>query len=82
MLLTVLFVAAALSLPAHSYLRNFTVACAVTAVVSTGLVWATAPQHFGWFDRTFYENLFICGLTSVGASVAVGLWLKSREKRH
>lgn len=79
MLLIVLLIAVGLSIALHRYVSSFAAACAGTTILSTLAAWVIAPQHFGWMDKTFYENVLIFSLTSLAASIAVGLWRRKNR---
>jgi hypothetical protein len=66
----------------HAQRWGFAVACVVGTVANTLLAWALTASHFGWFDDTFYQNLFLTAMFSFAITVATGTYRRARLQKR
>lgn len=80
-MIVIVIVSVVVSLIAFRLIHGFRVACLVSTVVSSFLSWLLLQNHFGWFDKTFYENAFMTLLFAFATSFAVGALLKRKSAK-
>jgi len=64
----------------HIVLRRFWLAVGGSAISSVFLFWTVAMSHFGWLDRTFFENMVWSLVLSSVVSIAIGKLVRKLEK--
>ena len=78
-MITIVIISLIVSLILFKRIRGFKTACFLSTIVSSLFSWAALQNHFGWFDRVFYENAFMTILIAFGTSLAVGAWLGRKQ---
>lgn len=79
-MITIVIISLVVSMVSFRMIRGFKVACFVSTAVSSLLSWVVLQDHFGWFDRVFYENASMTVLFAFGTSLAVGAWLSWKRR--
>lgn len=64
-----------------SHIRSRAIAWILSVALSVPIITFLAQPHFGWFDKTFYENIVIASAACAAIALLVGVML-ARNKRQ
>lgn len=66
----------------HKLISRLWLAAALSACVSTVVIWKIAESHFGWLDQIFFKNVAKTMAIALLVSLVVGKIIHRFAKRH